>query len=171
MKKLALISLLIFCAGVAGAVGLPQEMASEDPNVIIGRYCFRCHNDDLLTAGLTLESFDAARAGQNAELAEKVIHKLRTGMMPPPSAQRPDTQTYANLIAALETAVDSTAGANPNPGSRMFQRLNRAEYSHAIRDILALDIDAGDYLPLDTKSANFDNIADVQLMSATLMGS
>ena len=171
MKKLALVSLLIFCAGVAGAVGLPQEMASEDPNVIIGRYCFRCHNDDLLTAGLTLESFDAARAGQNAELAEKVIHKLRTGMMPPPIAQRPDPQTYANLVAALETAVDSTAGANPNPGSRMFQRLNRAEYSHAIRDILALDIDAGDYLPLDTKSANFDNIADVQLMSATLMDS
>ena len=72
MKKLALVSLLIFCAGVVGAVGLPQEMASEDPNVIIGRYCFRCHNDDLLTAGLTLESFAAARAGQNAELAEKV---------------------------------------------------------------------------------------------------
>ena len=171
MRKFALVGLLIFFSGVAGAVGVPQETASENPNVIIGRYCFRCHNDDLLTAGLTLESFDATRPGQNAELAEKVIHKLRTEMMPPPSAQRPDKQTYASLVAALETAIDGTAAANPNPGSRTFQRLNRAEYSHAIRDILALDIDAGDYLPLDTISANFDNIADVQVMSATLMDS
>ena len=93
MRKFALVGLLVFFTGVAGAIGEPQETAPENPNAIIGRYCFRCHNDDLLTAGLTLESFDATRPGQNAELAEKVIHKLPTEMMPPPTAQRPDKQT------------------------------------------------------------------------------
>ena len=159
----------MLCAGLAAGAGLPRQAAPEGPNVIIGRYCFRCHNDVLRTAGLSLESFDVADAGDNAELAEKIIRKLRTGMMPPPAAQRPDPQTYATLLVALETTVDAAAAANPNPGSRAFQRLNRAEYSRVIRDILALDIDAGAYLPLDTKSANFDNIADVQLMSPTLM--
>ena len=159
----------MLCAGLAVGAGLPRQAAPEDPNVIIGRYCFRCHNDVLRTAGLSLESFDVADAGDNAELAEKIIRKLRTGMMPPPVAQRPDPESYATLLAALETTVDAAAAANPNPGSRAFQRLNRAEYSRVIRDILALDIDAGAYLPLDTKSANFDNIADVQLMSPTLM--
>ncbi len=159
----------MLCAGLAVGAGLPRQAAPEDPNVIIGRYCFRCHNDVLRTAGLSLESFDVADAGDNAELAEKIIRKLRTGMMPPPVAQRPDPESYATLLAALETTVDAAAAANPNPGSRPFQRLNRAEYSRVIGDILALDIDAGAYLPLDTKSANFDNIADVQLMSPTLM--
>jgi len=165
----AFVGISMLCAGLAAGAGLPRQAAPEDPNVIIGRYCFRCHNDVLRTAGLSLESFDVADAGDNAELAEKIIRKLRTGMMPPPVAQRPDPQSYATLLAALETTVDAAAAANPNPGSRPFQRLNRAEYSRVIRDILALDIDAGAYLPLDTKSANFDNIADVQLMSPTLM--
>src|SRR5438046_6949446 len=69
----------------------------------------------------------------------------------------------------LETQLDSAAAATPNPGSRTFQRLNRAEYTAAIRELLSLDVDAGNYLPLDTKSANFDNIADAQLLSPTLL--
>ena len=166
----AFLGISMLCAGFAGGAGLPQQAAADDPNALIGRYCFRCHNDVLLTGGLTLESFDATRAGENPELAEKIIRKLRTGMMPPPTAQRPTAQTYAALLAALETTIDAAAAADPNPGSRTFQRLNRAEYGRVIHDILALDIDAGAYLPLDTKSANFDNIADVQLMSPTLMG-
>ena len=168
----------MLCAGVAGSAGLAagigapesaQEPGAEDANVLIGRYCFRCHNDVLLTSGLSLEAFDVARAADDAELAEKIIRKLRTGMMPPSTAQRPDGRTYALLLDALETTVDSAVAANPNPGSRTFQRLNRAEYGRSIRDMLALEIDAGAYLPLDTKSANFDNIADVQVLSPTLM--
>ncbi len=151
------------------SAGLIPLESSQSPNVLIGRYCLRCHNDDAVTAGLSLESFDVAAAAERAELAEKVIRKLRTGMMPPPPAQRPAAEEYAMLLAALETTIDSAAAADPEPGSRTFQRLNRAEYTHAIRDILDLDIEAGDYLPLDTKSANFDNIADVQSLSPTLM--
>src|SRR6185312_10853504 len=104
-----------------------------------------------------------------AEVAEKMIRKLQAGLMPPPLAARPDPAAHAALVAALETTVDNAAGAHPNPGVRTFQRLNRPEYAQAIRELLTLDVDAGDWLPLDTKSANFDNIADAQTLSPTLL--
>ena len=91
-----------------------------------------------------------------------MIAKLQAGMMPPPGQPRPAGDTLRALIGTLETQLDASAAAKPNPGGRSFQRLNRAEYSAAIRDLLSLDIDAGVYLPPDTKSENFDNIADVQ---------
>src|SRR5690606_20584675 len=96
------------------------------------------------------------------------IAKLRAGMMPPPGIPRP-ADTLQALVETLEHVVDSAAAAAPNPGNRPFQRLNRAEYEQSIRELPALENDAGDYLPLDTKSANFDNIADVQLLSPTLL--
>ncbi len=89
--------------------------------------------------------------------------------MPPPLAPRPDAATYATLISTLESDVDAAAAAKPNPGVRTFQRLNRPEYARAVHDLLALDVDAGSWLPLDTKSANFDNIADAQALSPTLL--
>ena len=98
-----------------------------------------------------------------------MIRKLRANMMPPPGMRRPPAEALAALVGTLESVVDEAAAAHPNPGYRTFQRLNRHEYEQAVRDLLALDVDAGDYLPLDTMSANFDNIADVQLLSATLL--
>ncbi|SVE17172.1 uncharacterized protein METZ01_LOCUS470026, partial [marine metagenome] len=83
-----------------------ESLSYQEQNMLIGRYCFRCHNDALMTAGLSLESFDASRAGEQAEIAEKMIRKLQAGMMPPPVAQRPDAATYRALITALETTVD-----------------------------------------------------------------
>ena len=144
-------------------------LSFQEQNAEIGRYCFRCHNDEMLTGGMTLEAFDAAQAEQNAELAEKMIRKLRAGLMPPSTAQRPDRPTVIALATALETTIDEAAAANPNPGGRTFQRLNRAEYERSIRDLLGLDVDAGAYLPPDTISAGFDNIADVQGLSATVL--
>ncbi|MCH7473930.1 MAG: DUF1592 domain-containing protein [Gemmatimonadetes bacterium] len=158
-------------------VGSPTVEAGPAPGVpldsltmVVLRYCVVCHNDVALTGNLSLQAFDVTAAPQMAETAEKIIGKLRAGMMPPPGMPRPGADTLLALVEALETRIDEAAAANPNPGSRTFQRLNRAEYSRSIRDLLALDVDAGDYLPLDTKSANFDNIADVQMLSATLMG-
>lgn len=141
----------------------------QEQNAVIGRYCLRCHNDVSLTGGLSLESFDVAAAGDNAEVAERMIRKLLTGMMPPMSAQRPDAATYAALIAALQTTVDAAAAVAPSPGGRTFQRLNRAEYERSIDALLGLQVDAGAYLPPDTLSAGFDNIADVQGLSVTVM--
>ena len=148
------------------APGVPLDSLT----MVVLRYCVVCHNDVALTGNLTLQAFDVTAAPQMAETAEKMIVKLRAGMMPPPGMPRPGPDTLLALVEALETRIDEAAAANPNPGSRTFQRLNRAEYSRSIRDLLTLDVDAGDYLPLDTKSANFDNIADVQMLSATLMG-
>ena len=118
---------------------------------------------------LSLIGFDVARAPEKADIAEKMVGKLRLGMMPPPGSRRPPQDTLDALLETLETRLDSASAAHPNPGGRTFQRLNRAEYTAAIRDILGLEIDAGMYLPLDTKSDNFDNIADVQMLSPTLL--
>ena len=148
--------------------GSAAASAARADNETIRQYCVRCHNDRRLLGNMSLEAFDAADAPSDGELAEKVIRKLRAGLMPPPGSRRPDEQTLAGLIESLEGQMDGAAAANPNPGRRTFQRLNRAEYQAQIRDLLDLEIEPGAYLPLDTKSANFDNIADAQLLSATL---
>ena len=153
----------------AAAPITPVAAHSPDLNPVVRRYCAGCHSDKGKAGGLSLAAFDVAHAAQNPEVAEKVIRKLQAGFMPPPLAPRPDAATYAALIHTLESDIDAAASVRPNPGVRTFQRLNRPEYSRAIRDLLALDVDAGNWLPLDTKSANFDNIADAQALSPTLL--
>tara|TARA_B100001146_G_scaffold135623_1_gene119014 strand:- start:1607 stop:4003 length:2397 start_codon:yes stop_codon:yes gene_type:complete len=169
MKRVAIAILGVgfICLSLSAAPSAP--LSFKEQNELIGRYCFRCHNDQLVTGGLTLESFDAAQAYEQAEIAEKVIRKLQAGMMPPSTAQRPDADTYATLIASLTETIDTASIADPNPGGRSFQRLNRSEYKRSIKDLLGLQIDAGAHLPPDTISAGFDNIADVQGLSATVM--
>ena len=147
----------------------PVAAHATDLNPVVKRYCAGCHSDKAKAGGLSLVAFDVAHAAQNPDVAEKVIRKLQAGFMPPPLAARPDAATYAALITALETGVDAASAVKPNPGVRTFQRLNRPEYARAVRDLLALDVDAGSWLPLDTKSANFDNIADAQALSPTLL--
>ena len=131
-----------------------------------------CHSDQRKLGSLTLEHFEVAAVTSspaNAEVAEKMINKLRTGMMPPPGRRRPGGDTLIVLATTLESLMDKAAAIRPEPGVRTFQRLNQAEYQRSIKSLLELDVDAGSWLPLDTKSANFDNIADVQLPSATLL--
>ncbi len=152
-------------------IGSPETRAAASDNALIQQYCVRCHNDELRRGDMSLERFDAASPHVSAELAEKMIVKLRAGMMPPPNARRPPSESLLALVESLESHLDAAGAADPNPGSRSFQRLNQAEYSLSVRDLLGLEIDAADYLPLDTKSANFDNIADVQLLSPTLLNS
>ena len=132
-------------------------------------YCVRCHSDRRLRGNLSLEDFSLETAPGQGEVAEKMIRKLRAGMMPPASARRPSADSLAALVSALETRMDEAAAADPNPGSRTFQRLNRAEYTAAVEDLLGVTVDVDAFLPTDTKSANFDNIADVQTPSATQM--
>ena len=149
----------------------PVVSHTPDDNATVKRYCGTCHSEKSKSGGLSLATFDVAHAAQNAEITEKVIRKLQAGFMPPPLSARPDAQTTAALVARLESRLDTAAAVKPNPGVRTFQRLNRPEYSRAVRDLLALDVDASSWLPLDTKSANFDNIADAQALSATLLES
>ena len=144
---------------------LPIEVAEG----LIENYCRDCHNDQLQLGTQSFDSFTVAKAFGHREQAEKMIKKLRTEMMPLPGVPRPPSDTLQALAATIENVIDE---ATPiNPGSRPFQRLNRPEYQAAVRDLVGIDFDPNDYLPLDTKSANFDNIADVQALSMTLLES
>ncbi|MDH5589573.1 MAG: DUF1592 domain-containing protein [Gemmatimonadota bacterium] len=148
---------------------VPADTVTSSASTVIEDYCVRCHNDRRLRGNLSLMGFDADRPWESPEVAEKVIHKLRAGMMPPRDEPRPDDATLTAFLDGLERSVDTWAAANPNPGWRTFQRLNRAEYERAIRDLLDLDVEASAFLPNETISDNFDNIADVQQLSVTLM--
>jgi hypothetical protein len=148
-----------------------SELSNEALDNVIRNTCGECHNDGLRIGEMSLDSFTVENAAKHPQLAEKMIVKLRAGMMPPPGETRPKGDTLQMLVATLENILDKAAAANPNPGVRSFQRLNRAEYERSIKDLLTLDVDASKWLPLDTKSANFDNIADVQVPSATLLDS
>ena len=149
----------------AHALALP---ASEQ-NALFKQYCVTCHNDRAKAGGLSLASFDAAAATEHPEVAEKMIRKLRAGMMPPAGARRPENRMLSDLASALESRIDQAAALNPNPGRRPFQRLNRAEYTAAVRDLLDLDVDVEAYLPPDTISDGFDNVADAQGFSPTVL--
>jgi hypothetical protein len=151
---------------VASAPRAPMDVSQQ--NDAIKKFCRDCHNDGDMVGDFSLDHFDAAKTADHAATAEKVIKKLRTGMMPPKDAAQPDEATRAALVSALEGSLD-VAFATPNPGHRTFQRLNRAEYTAAVRTMFGIDVDVTAFLPADTISAGFDNIADVQMPSATSM--
>jgi len=167
--------------GASAAASAPRNVAparsAAEPAVtiaeaqdVVAKTCVACHNDRARSGNLSLASFDVATAADHADVAEKMIRKLRAGLMPPPGSKRPDDRALDGLAEVLEAQTDAR-GAVPEPGRRTFQRMNRAEYTRSIHDLLDLDVNAGDYLPLDPKSANFDNVADAQLLSPTLMQS
>lgn len=168
--------------GVAGGVGVETpdtvvvsdavatiERGTADSNETIEQYCTRCHSEQRQRGGLVLEGFDVENASEHADIAERMIKKLRAGMMPPSGARRPEEVVLSDLADELETRLDDAWEDDPEPGTRLFQRLNRAEYAAAVEHLLGIDVDVSSYLPLDTKSNNFDNIADVQMPSATVV--
>ena len=142
----------------------------EDLTAVVGQYCVVCHSDRLLTGNLSLQGFDVAEATADAEKAEKMIRKLRLGMMPPPGMPRPGGDTLGTLVETLEDVIDQAAASTPNsPGTRRFQRLNRSEYQRVIRDLLGLDVDAGRWLPGDRFVLAYDTWSDVQIQAATTL--
>jgi mono/diheme cytochrome c family protein len=144
-------------------------LSLESQSTLVKQYCAGCHSEKGRSGGLSLANFDPAGIDQNADVVEKMIRKLRAGMMPPPGARRPDGDALTQFVTALETGIDTAVAAHPNPGRRSFQRLNRAEYARSVHELLDLDVDVNAFLPPDTMSAGFDNIADVQSMSPTLL--
>ena len=148
--------------------GNPPAQVSNSRD-LLNRYCVTCHNDRLKTAGLTLDRADADHVGSGVELWEKVAHKLRSGAMPPPGMPRPDKSTLDAFVTRLESQLDREAAAHPDPGRPLEHRLNQLEYSNAVRDLLALDIDATTLLPADESDHGFDNIAAVLSISPTLL--
>src|SRR4051812_12747474 len=136
----------------------PAGSTDPAPRALVGQYCLGCHSDKVRSGGLALSELDLDAVGQHAEIAEKVIRKLRGGLMPPAGVKRPDSRTAAAFVSWLETEVDAGNSA-ASPGRVPLRRLNRREYANAIRDLLALNIDAKVWLPDDNVKGHFDNDA------------
>ena len=138
---------------------------------VLDRYCVTCHSARAKSGGLVLEKIDLSDVGAHGDMWEKVVRKVRAGMMPPPGMPAPPDAEKQALLTSLTSQLDRAALASPQPGRPLVHRLNRAEYANAIRDLLALEIDPAPLLPIDDSSAGFDNIADVLGLSPVLLES
>jgi mono/diheme cytochrome c family protein len=134
------------------------------------RYCLGCHNGRAKTGGLSLQGLALEDITAHGPVWEKVLGKVRSGDMPPvTSTVRPDAAAASAFATFLETTLDREAAAHPNPGRALAHRLNRAEYSNAVRDLLAVDVKPGAWLPVDDSGYGFDNIAAVLSTSPALL--
>jgi mono/diheme cytochrome c family protein len=171
-----LITAIIVCAEATGSLRgqsdrkTEQKAAPPEYTALIRTSCTSCHNDRLKIAGLSLQNLDLANIPEHAAVWEKVARKLRSGEMPPSTVRiRPDAKVVTGMVAYLETTLDAAAAAHPNPGRAPVHRLNRAEYSNAVRDLLAVDVRPGEWLPVDDSGYGFDNIAAVLSTSPVLL--
>nr|ADC35937.1 protein of unknown function DUF1592 [uncultured bacterium 70] len=151
--------------------GRAQSPEPQQKPALLNQYCVTCHNQRLKTAGLLLDSMDLEHVGQDAAAWEKVVRKIRTGMMPPSGARRPERAALDSFASDLEGRLDKAVVAGTNLDAPALHRLNRTEYANAIRDLLALDVDARTLLPADASSDGFDNIADALSVSPSLIES
>jgi mono/diheme cytochrome c family protein len=178
MKRWLLLIGLVFTVvaanGLHAQVGLtaiavkPADTTSAD-QALVDKYCVTCHNARTLSGNLSLAGLDVATAADRPETFEKVIRKVRAGLMPPAGMPRPERATLDSFAASLEAKLDRAAALTPNPGSHLLHRMNRTEYANAIRDLLHLDIDETTLLPADDSSEGFDNIADALRVSPALV--
>jgi mono/diheme cytochrome c family protein len=174
LRHVRRILILALTTASAGQIASSQTQ-SAPPNAsvagqaLVDRYCVGCHSTKLRTGGLALEGLDIHHVSDHADVWEKVLQKVHSGEMPPRGLPRPAPAEYAELGQYLEKSLDTASAASPNPGRPALHRLNRTEYSNAIRDLLGLDIHAGASLPADNTSFGFDNIADVLSMSPSLL--
>jgi len=158
---------LWIAAAVLGTM-CSAALCSGQDRQLIDRYCVTCHNQRLKTAGLTLDTLDLAKIPADAETWEKLVLKLRTGAMPPAGMPRPDAAAAQGFASSIETRLDSAAQAKPYAGRPLLHRMNRAEYANAVRDLLALEVDAAALLPPDDSAYGFDNVSDVLGLSPSL---
>jgi mono/diheme cytochrome c family protein len=149
------------------APAAPPAFQSEQ--ALLAQYCVTCHNARTKTGGLELDGLSLTRAATDAATWEKVVRKVRAGLMPPSGARRPTRDALDAFAGSIETAIDRAAAAAPNPGRAPLHRMNRTEYANAVRDLLALDVDPATLLPADDSSHGFDNIADVLGVSPSLL--
>src|SRR5215471_5283319 len=182
-------SWLVFSLGAAAVsqAPTPQSAAPAQPSptsvttpltagssrALINQYCIGCHNARVQSGKVRLDDADLSNVAANQETWERVTRKLRGGVMPPVGMPRPDKKAYDGLTTWLESELDHVAAASPNPGrTESFHRLNRTEYRNIVRDLLAIDMDFTDLLPIDDSGggrASFDNIASSLRLSQSLM--
>ena len=174
MKRILIAGGLVLSVSIAlGPVAFGQA-GSELPSVesqkaLVEQYCSGCHNDIELSGNMSLTQLDLEHVDQNSVLAEKVIRKLRAGLMPPAGVSRPEAASLNALAAALEAGVDRVAAAEPYVDVPELHRVNRTEYKNAVRDLLEIDVDVTELLPRDAITGGFDNMADALTVTPTLM--
>ena len=166
MKKWGIAVVVV---GLAASSSYTQTPAQLSEQAFLNQYCITCHNQKVKAGNLLLDQLDYAHAGEKAETWEKVVRKLRAGMMPPAGAPRPERRVVDDFAAKVEGQLDQWAAAHPNPGSTALHRLNRNEYARAVRDLFALDVDIAKLLPADDSAEGFDNVSDVLGVSPSLM--
>ena len=172
VSLLFLVTATIAVPGAAPQGPQPQQAAANPTaaqRALLDQYCVTCHNQQVKTAGLMLDKADLNDIPGGAATWEKVVMKLRAGMMPPINRPRPDQASIDSMVSMLEHALDKASASNPEPGRASLHRLNRTEYGNAIRDLLNLEIDVKELLPPDDESYGFDNIADVLRVSPSLL--
>ena len=152
----------------------PEAPAAQSASrqAVLDQYCVICHNErNKANAGnVALDQVSVDDVAADAETWERVARKLSARLMPPPGRPRPDEATYEQFLSSLEASLDQAAARNPNPGRKdTFHRLNRTEYRNVIRDLLALDVDVENLLPVDNPSYGFDNIAGTLTLNESLM--
>ncbi len=164
---LSAFTLLTAMSGQIGPRQIQAPSAAATPRALIDKYCVTCHNTKLLKGDLALDKLDLTHLGDHADVGEKVVRKLRAGMMPPTGMPRPDKAAMDSLITWMEGELDRSAVTYlPPPG---LHRMNRTEYTNAIRDVLNLQVDASKFLPPDDSTRGFDNIAGALTLSPALM--
>ncbi|MEE2965220.1 MAG: DUF1587 domain-containing protein, partial [Acidobacteriota bacterium] len=173
MRLAILVGVVVAAATVSPSAPLAAAGAQPGPDIpsreLLDRYCVTCHNERLQTAELRLDQVDLTRIAEHASVLEKVVHKLRSGQMPPEGRPRPDPATVDAFATSLETALDRVAAERPNPGRVASRRLNRVEYVNVIEDLLGLEVDGDELLPSDMAGFGFDNNADVLSITPGLM--
>lgn len=174
----ATIVAVFLCFGVEVCAAQDQEttafelLSAESQQALMVQYCLWCHDDVERSGDLSmsqLDLIDLTSADENAKIVEKIIRKLRAGMMPPPGQPRPDPTTLKAFVESLEQNIDKASAANPNPGRRALSRLNRIEYANSIRDLLGIEVDVAALLPPDSMGHGFDNMADALNISPALI--
>ncbi|MDQ2944442.1 MAG: DUF1592 domain-containing protein, partial [Acidobacteriota bacterium] len=158
--------ILVWVGAITPALAQPP---APPPRALLDQYCVGCHNQKVKTAGVSVQTLDPANVYRDAETWEKVLRKVQAGQMPPAGMPHPQPSALLAFTKGLEQDLDKSAASHPNPGRPTIHRLNRAEYSNAIRDLLALDIKPGSKLPADDTGYGFDNIGDVLSLSPVLI--
>jgi hypothetical protein len=162
MRSVCVFSGLALFAAAAAHGQTDGFTVSSSQRAFLNQYCGYCHNDQTKSGGMSLTQV-------SSDLGEKIIRKVRVGMMPPPGMPRANAEAAKVFVASLETAIDQAAAAHPNPGRPALHRLNRTEYANSVRDLLGVQVDVSSLLPADDMSHGFDNMADVLTISPALL--
>jgi hypothetical protein len=167
--------ILLFCGGLVlvAMVAFAQNEGTtvEAQRAVVNEYCAGCHNEKVKSGNFSFTNVDIAHPEQNAEQSEKIIRKLRSGMMPPAGARRPEGVALRALAAGLESRIDAASAKQVHVVAPELHRVNRTEYRNAIRDLLGIDVDVAALLPSDPKTGGFDNMSDALTVTPALMQS